>query len=247
MAEIKDYFDLSKTYLKKAKDTQRDAIKQTAEMVCKTIQNDGLVQLFGLGSGHAFALELGFRAGGLMGFHRIDPLDLAVRGIIDEAELADPKFNDDVTNVDKLLGLYRIDPRDNYIFISYAGNEPLIVETAIRAKQEGRKVVAVISKELSDHVRAKHESGKKLADVADIVIDICAPYPDALFTLDGKTYFNQISTVCGNAIAQMVTAEAYRYLVEHNLEAPVLLSANIRGADAHNKVLSDRYAGRWNS
>lgn len=247
MVNMKEFFDAAKVYLEKAKDTQREPIKKVAKMFCDTIQEDGLVQLVGINSGYAFSMELGYRAGGLMGFHQFNTKDLAIRGLITEEELKADDFDDKTEYVQMLWDLYNINEKDMFVFVSYIGNEPILVEAAIKAKNLGRKVVAVVSKELCDQAPARHESGKKVTDFADIIIDTCAPNPDALLTIEGNIKINQVSTICGNVIAQMITAEAYKCFVDQGLPVPVLLSANTTGADVHNKALSDRYDGRWNA
>ena len=78
-------------------------------------------------------------------------------------------------------------------------------------------------------------------------MDTHAEIEDAVLDIDGTHKMNHVGTVVGNVIAQMMTAETYRYLTEKGSECPVLLSANLKGADVHNRRLSDKYAGRWNS
>ncbi len=117
---------------------------------------------------------------------------------------------------------------------------------AMKAKEEGHTVIGVVSKACSENSDSQHPSQKKLEEVVDLTLDTCAPYPDLVVNLDGL-HANQIATLCGNVVAQMLTAETYRYLKESGKECPVLLSANIEGADVHNRSLSSKYEGRWNS
>ena len=94
---------------------------------------------------------------------------------------------------------------------------------------------------------SKHPLKTKLEDYADLVLDTHAEVGDVVLDIDGTHKMNHVGTITGNVIAQMLTAETYRYLTENGHESPVLLSANLKGADVHNRRLSDKYAGRWNS
>lgn len=242
----KQFFEIAKQFLKEVKNSQRDVIVKAAELMVQCMERDGLVQLVGVAQGRAFAMELGYRAGGLMPFHQFNTTDLALRGVISEETLNDRSFNNNVEMAKKLWDLYRIEEDDMFI-ICDEGCLAITIETAIIAKKNGHKIIAVINKKLNNSIKSNHPSGKKLSDIADLVIDNCAPERDALLDYEKEHKINQISTINGNVIAQMITAEMYRYFIEKGIDCPVLLSANLKGADVHNRALSDKYLGRWNS
>lgn len=247
MSYSKDFFDTVKNYITEVKDSQKQPILDAAKMMGDCMDNNGIVQLFGLDNGVAFSMELGYRAGGLMPFHQIKTSDLALRGKISEDVLKSPEFNMNTEMAHTLLGLYNIYDEDMAILISFAANEPIIVEAAMMFKEKGQKVIAVVNKKMADAAKPLHPSNKKLTDLADLVIDVTGPNPDTVVSIDDTTKINQVSTICGNVIAQMITAECYRYLTESGKDCPVLLSANVKGADVHNREISDKYLGRWNS
>lgn len=56
---------------------------------------------------------------------------------------------------------------------------------ALRAKAMGVIVIAVTNIEYSQAVVSRHETGKKLLDIADIVIDNCGDFEDSSITIDG--------------------------------------------------------------
>jgi uncharacterized phosphosugar-binding protein len=86
-----------------------------------------------------------------------------------------------------------------------------------------------------------------IRNYAQLVIDTCTDAEDTVVDVDGKHKAGQLNTICGNVLAQMITAETYRYLKNHDMACPVLLSVNVKGADAYNRKISDQYIGRWNS
>ncbi len=247
MLTTKDFFKVAKERLAFTKESQRENILAAAKMMGDCMEENGLVQLFGLNHGRAFAMELGYRAGGLMPFHQFNVVDLVMRGVISEDEFHQPDFDDNTEMAHKLWDLYNIVPSDMFILVSFAGNEGIMVETALKAKEAGHKIIAVVSKKLADKAVSRHPSGKKLTDLADLVIDNCADECDALLDVDGVHKMTQIATISGNVIAQMITAETYHYLTAQGKECPILLSVNVKGADVHNKEMSDQYLGRWDS
>ena len=119
----------------------------------------------------------------------------------------------------------------------------MAVELAKRAKEKGQKVIGLVNKASYAKSPVKHESGKKLLDYCDYSLDMCAEEPDVALHVDGHAV-GQLSSVYANVIAQMLAADIYHAFEEIGVEAPVLLSANIAGADKHNNALTDRYNGR---
>lgn len=192
-------------------------------------------------------MELGHRAGGFMPFHQFNTRDLVLRNVITESQLNDSNFNQSLSMARQLVELYRIEKQDMFILISFSGCEAMMVETAMLAKEKGHKIMAVVSKALSEITESTHPSKKKLTDLADLVLDNHAQINDAILDVDDIHKMNQLGTITGNVIAQMLTAEIYRYLTEKELECPILLSSNIQGADDHNRTLAEKYLGRWNS
>ena len=247
MLTTKDFFKVARERLDNVKNAQQENILAAAKMMGDCMEENGVIQLFGLNHGRAFSMELGYRAGGLMPFHQFNTVDLVMRKIISEDEYNKDDFNDRIEMAHKLWDCYNIMPTDMFVLISFAGNEGILVETALKAKKEGYKIIAVVTKKLADQAAAKHPSGKKLTDIADLVIDNGADAVDALLDVDGVHKMNQIATISGNVIAQMITAEIYHYLTNKGRECPILLSANVKGADEHNKKMSDKYLGRWES
>jgi uncharacterized phosphosugar-binding protein len=79
----------------------------------------------------------------------------------------------------------RLERGDVLIVASTSGTAVLPVELCQRAKDRGLTTVALTSIEYSTRLAPRHPSGKRLADVGDIVIDSAAPYGDGLLQVDG--------------------------------------------------------------
>ncbi|HEY7414486.1 MAG TPA: sugar isomerase domain-containing protein, partial [Ktedonobacteraceae bacterium] len=144
-----------------------------------------------------------------------------------------------------LLPCYHIDPRDVFIICSNSGVNIAIVEVAQRVKEQGHSLVAVTALDHSQRMESRHPSGKKLYELADIVIDNCGPFGDAMLEMPGDLgKACSISSVSGALIAQMLTAETIGNLLARGITPPVFLSANIPGGIERGKKLREHYGDR---
>ena len=119
------------------------------------------------------------------------------------------------------------------------------IEMAIGMKAHGIKVIAITNLKQSMRTTSRHSSGKRLFELADVVIDNCVREGDAALDLPGSSYrVGPMSTVAGAAIINAVVIEAVDYLQDKRLPVPVFSSANVEAAsdNAMNSMLS-----RWQS
>jgi uncharacterized phosphosugar-binding protein len=225
--------------------TQTDAIRQTGRLFADCLEKDGVIQAYGTGHSRAFAMELAGRAGGLVPVNRMDLEDLALRANWTLERVRSPEIERDLEAGQTLLSCYHIEPQDVFIIASNSGVNVAIVEVALKAKQHGHKLAAVTSLEHSRPAESRHPSGKKLYELADIVIDNCGPFGDALLEMPGgRGKACSISSVSGALIGQMITAETIGNLIARGIEPPIYLSANIPGGIEQGQRLRQRYADR---
>ena len=143
------------------------------------------MQAFGTGHSQAFAMEIAGRAGGLIPTNRIALRDVVLlrrhgrvgalrRGVWSATPIV----------VDELLDALACIPADVFIIASNSGVNGSIVGMALRPRSAATRVIAVTSLEHTNAVTPKHPSGKRLSEVADVVIDNLAPYGDT--TIDPR-------------------------------------------------------------
>ncbi|MER3554737.1 MAG: SIS domain-containing protein, partial [Meiothermus sp.] len=104
---------------------------------------------------------------------------------------------------------------DVMMVFSTSGNNGVVVDVALGAKARGLKVVAVVALEYARMLPPGHSSGKRLHEIADVVIDNCAIPGDAMVEIEGldvpigpgSTIGN---TAVVNAIKCLVAAELTR-------------------------------------
>lgn len=238
MLDVKrQYCDVILEQIEKNYAAQQEKIVKIGHEFAECMMNGGVVQLFGDKLCEEFVNELNFRAGGIVAFHANKAKDAALKGKLDPKIVADSSYLNDPSCIEKIASVYEYNPKDMWVIISLKGNEPAVVELAKLIKSSGAHLVAVTN--LSSY---KANNGT-LLDYADEYLDFGSEDPDLTVQIgDGK--YGQWSTTIGSVIAQELMAEVYAAFTEKGVEAPVLLSANINGADVHNNNLVAQYGGR---
>lgn len=235
------YFQVAKDELTRVRAEQRENIKEAAALIGEEMKKDAIVQLFGWGANRTFSMELGFRAGGLIQYHQFTPKDLVLRDVVTLEEYDTPGFSEQPGLYEKCWNMYNIDERDMFIIIETDFPTRVTSDIAEYAHKNGHKIVLITNSNIPN------VEDTKAYKYADLRIDINVPRPDFALSLDENTQICQVSGLIGNFVAQMITCEIYDYLAEQGIDAGVLLSANIVGADEHNFGLGARFDGRYNS
>ncbi|AYY15463.1 sugar isomerase domain-containing protein [Actinobacteria bacterium YIM 96077] len=224
--------------------TQRGNIAEAADIVADAIRRGGVVQAFGTGHSQAIAMEIAGRAGGLIPTNRIALRDLVIENGESPTMLADPRVERDPGLAQRLYDATPVDPADVFIIASNSGINGSIVGLAELAKERGHPLIAITSLEHSEQVESRHPSGDKLGEIADVVLDNAGPFGDAVLPLPGGGAVCAVSTITSALLAQFLTAEVVRRLLDAGETPPVYLSSNVPEGDAHNDALLKRYEGR---
>lgn len=226
---------------------QNGGLDEAVKLLADSVAEGGVIQAFGTGHSEAFAMEIAGRAGGLIPTSKIALRDLVLHGtqgvgVLDSTEGSILERQDNIA--EDLFDLAPIDPRDVFIIASNSGVNGSIVGMALVAKERGHKVIAVTSLEHTNAVTPKHPSGKRLSEIADVVIDNKAPYGDTTLKVSGGGGVGAVSSITAAYIGQLLTIEVVQYLARSGKKPPIYISANIPGGDEHNNALVAEYAGR---
>lgn len=220
-------------------------VQEAAELIARSIRDDGVLQTFGSGHSEALAMELAGRAGGLVPSNRISLRDVVVHGGESPEVLGRGILERDPGIAARLYELAAPHPADVFVIASSSGVNGSVVEMARIVREHRHPVIAITSLEHTRGVESRHPSGQKLVDLADVVLDNGAPYGDAVLDLpEGGGRVCAVSSITAALLAQLVTAEVVRRLLDAGARPPVYLSANIPEGDEHNHTLEERYAGR---
>ncbi len=237
-----DYMDAIIQLLEQVRATQREAIERAAQAVAEAIQADHLVYVFGPSHAGILAQELFYRAGGLVPVNPILPPGLTtdVRPVTLTSRLERlPGFGA------QIMAESPVEAGDVLIVHSVSGRNAAAVEVAQEGRARGAFVIAVTSLAYSRAVQPRQSGMPRLFEVADLVLDNCAPVGDALVELPGLSQkAGAASTVIGAAMLNAVMARAAELLLQRTGDAPVFMSANLDGGDAHNRRWLDHYRGR---
>lgn len=220
------------------------AIDEAVKLTADALEAGGVIQAFGTGHSEAFAMEIAGRAGGLIATNRIGLRTLVLRGGRDVSLLGGAEFERDPNVGENLLALFDIQPSDIFMIASNSGVNGSILGVALAAKARGHKLIAVTSLDHTMKVTPKHPSGKRLSDVADVVIDNLAPFGDSTMALEGGIGIGAVSSITAAFIAQRITIGVAEAIRLRGKKPPVYLSANIPGGDEHNRALEDLYGER---
>ncbi|WP_432753495.1 sugar isomerase domain-containing protein [Streptomyces sp. JL2001] len=238
------FADHARTAVERAVAANKDSVLAVARLFADCVAADGVIHAFGTGHSQAAALEIAGRAGGLVPTSRIALADLVLRGGEDPSVLADPLLERSPGLADRLYALATPRPQDLFVIISNSGVNNSVVDLALKVTGAGHPLVALTSLEHTHAVPALHPSGRRLADLADAVLDNCAPTGDALLPLPDGGALCGISTLTSSLLVQAVVAEAVALLLAEGHEPPIYVSANLPGGHERNAVLEARYAGR---
>jgi uncharacterized phosphosugar-binding protein len=210
------------------------ALAPAAEAVEASVRAGGLTYVLGTGHSHLLALELHYRAGGPA--FVVPVLDEGL--MLHKGAVASTAREREAGLAARVLGRYPLGPSDVLIVISNSGVNAVPVEAAQAGRAAGARVIALTSLGYS---AAAARGRPRLADLADLIIDNGLPAGDALVALPGAALrAGPGSTALGAALLQALFAEVAGRLAASG-PPPIYLSANMPGAEDHNRELIARY------
>ncbi|MFN3929396.1 MAG: sugar isomerase domain-containing protein [Thermoflexus sp.] len=225
------YREMILEQLQRAFEANQETIQAAARLIADAVAADRIIHVFGSGHSQLVALDLVGRAGG---FANVNPLFDPLFGRAERLE----------GFASALLAAHTFHPGDVLIVISHSGRNPAPVEVALHGRRQGLPVIAVTAVAFSRSLPSRHSSGKRLFELADVILDTMGAPGDAVIPLESDLYVGPTSTAVGAALLQAVIAEAAAQLLNRGVCPPLFRSGNLEGADAHNQELRDRYRGR---
>ncbi len=236
------YFEAALEKLQEVEEVNAAAMQAAAGALADALAGDHLIYAFGAGHSAMLVMDIFYRAGGLV----------PVQPIFSEKILLDLVPVTETTRWEKtegwaggLVGEYGVSRGDALLAISTSGRNAAPIDVALAAKAAGATVIALTSVAYANSLPASHSSGKRLHEVADIVLDNRAEPGDAAIALPGLSpRVAPLSTVVGSALLQAVVAETTATLLDRGIAPPVFLSSNLPGGREHNDALFEKLRGR---
>lgn len=249
MTAITDrYFDNLIERLTMVRDTQADAIDRAASACADSIGKDKLAFTFGTGHGALPAIETFPRTGTIVGFRPIvESTMISFHRVWGDMGSRQYRFIHAVEGYGKaILRSHQLDPEDTMVLFSHSGVNAVILDIALEAKERGMTLVAVTSLPHSSVTKSRHSSGKRLFEVADVVVDTGVPLADAAIRIDGLPYpVGANSTSITIAIAHAIVSATAEKLVQRGIQPFVMVNPNTAGKEAANMQNDKNYDELW--
>jgi len=239
-----NYINEAKAILERIEGTQMDALENAAEICAQAIAGDGLVHLFGTGHSRIFIEEMFPRHGSFPGFHPIVELSLTFHNLVVGSNgQRQAMFLEHVEGFGQvILRNFVFSKPDCFLLFSNSGINEVVVDVAIEAKRQNLPVIAVVSVEHCNASAALHSSGKKLTDLADVVIDNCTPAGDALVHVANlEDPVGPGSTIGAAAVTNALKCRIAEKLTSLGKPPLVLTSSYFIGSEASKKRFDDCY------
>lgn len=220
-------------YVAQIAETQMDNINAAAELFADTIAAERLVHVFGSGHSRMNTEEMFPRIGSFPGFHPIAELALTNHvGVVGPNGLRQVLFLERVEGFGRtILQQIKLHKGDAFLVFSSTGINGVVIEVALLAKEMGMPVVAITSVDHGNATTSRHSSGKRLMDIADIVIDNCTPAGDAITSIDGLEHRVGPSSSIGSiAVVNALKVATAEKLVARGVKPVVLASPHFTGA-----------------
>lgn len=238
--ELNSYFTAIESLMKEVFDKEQESVEVVAKEMSKRLARGGIIQLFGCGHSHLVAAEPFFRAGGLVPVQPIfvEPL------MLHEGALQSSENEKDADFMRTFEGEMTIRPEDTVIVISTSGRNPVPIDVAYKAKECGAYTVSIQSLNYTTaNQSARHDSGCRLEEVVDDILNTRVPVGDGLLEWEGLSYA-PASGVIGNTLLQATLSRIIEMMIESGVEPPIFKSGNIEGSAEHNARLVAEYGER---
>jgi uncharacterized phosphosugar-binding protein len=243
---------LAKQWLKNARDitsriedTQMENIQKAAEIMADSIQAGRWVHTFGCGHATIPIEEMYPRIGGFVGFHPMCELPLTFfTRITGEMGVHQFIFLERVEGYGvEIMKGYTFDKRDTMWLFSHSGINNVNIDIALEAKKRGMKVIAYGSAAEAKGKQSRHSSGKTIFEIADLVVDSCAPAGDASVPLKNhQDKVGPVSTMAFVTTVWMTVTTVAEILADRGVKLFIHPSHNVPGDNTAKERLEEALA-----
>ena len=235
-----EYIDKIQKLLNVVKEQDKENITKATDLIVRANEKKNSIYVFGASHAGILAQELYYRAGGMI---TINPI-FGKEVMLDRQPITFTSDMERLTGYGTQLGK-TVDFKQNDVLIlhSVSGRNPIIIDLAIYAKKRGVKIIALTNLNYSKSVISRHPSGKRLFELADIILDNHGDIGDAACDIPGaEQKVGPTSTVIGAAILDEIVVDASRKIVRDlHHDSPVFYSTNLDGGGQKNKKLAYEY------
>lgn len=239
---VNKVFDTGMGVVERIRETQCEKLDAAGRMIARAHMSGNKFFVTGSGHSHTVAEEFYGRAGGLA-----FPVPIMTTELTLEEHPTKSSYIERLPGYASILAnLYGIREGDVILIASNSGRNVYPVEMALCAKERGAKVIAVTSLDHASKTTSRHASGKKLMDIADIVIDNCGVEGDSAIKVNGmKASICPTSSMANAFIVQSLVASCVDEMLKEEQEPPVFVSLNSDGNEKANEELFAKYTRQY--
>lgn len=240
-----EWLNNARDVMNRIEGTQIDNIRKAAEVMADTIECGRWVHTFGCGHATLPIEEMYPRIGGFVGFHPMIEIPLSFfTHITGEMGVHQFVFLERVEGYGvEIMKGYTFDKRDTMWLFSHSGINNVNIDIALESKKREMKVVVFGSAAAARGKKTRHSSGKTIFDIADIVVDTCAPLEDASVKL--KNHYDKIGPVSTMAFVTcvwMTVTTVAEILAERGVKLFIHPSHNVPGDNTARERLDEALA-----
>jgi uncharacterized phosphosugar-binding protein len=241
----KQWLENARGIMTRIEETQMENIRKAAELMAETIECDRWVHTFGCGHATLPIEEMYPRIGGFVGFHPMIELPLTFfTRITGEMGVHQFVFLERVEGYgNEIMKGYDFDKRDIMWLFSHSGINNVNIDIALEAKKRGMKVIVFGSAEAAKGKKTRHSCGKTIFDLADVVVDTCAPLEDASVVLKNhQDKIGPVSTMAFITCVWMTVTTVAEILAEKGVKLYIHPSHNVPGDGTAKQRLDEALA-----
>ena len=228
----KQWLDNARGIMTRIEETQMDNIRRAAELMADTIECKRWVHTFGCGHATLPIEEMYPRIGGFVGFHPMIELPLTFfTRITGEMGVRQFVFLERVEGYGKeIMKSYDFDKRDIMWLFSHTGINNVNIDIALEAKKREMKVIVFGSAAEAEGRKSRHSCGKTIFDLADVIVDTCAPLEDASVPLKNHPdKIGPVSTMAFVTCVWMTITTVAEILADKGVKLYIHPSHNVPG------------------
>lgn len=224
-----------------------DTIRAAAELMADGVAKGGLISLFGSGHSVLPVMDAFPRYGSYPAFRPLTDIRLSWFNVLGTGGVRELLWLERTEGyIANFLGNYPFTDGDTLVVYSHGGLNAAGIDASLYARERGVKVVAVTSVANLEVNTATHSSGKRLAEVADLVIDNGCEPRDAVVDVEGwGPPVGATSTLAVVLITMALVAEVAVQLAQRGIVLPTFVSPNDpRFGPDHNAEVFAEYRRR---
>lgn len=241
----KQWLENARGIMTRIEETQIENIRKAAELMADTIECNRWVHTFGCGHATLPIEEMYPRIGGFVGFHPMIELPLTFfTRITGEMGVHQFVFLERVEGYGReIMKGYDFDSRDIMWLFSHSGINNVNIDIALDAREKGMKVIVFGAAAAAEGKKTRHSCGKTIFELADVIVDTCAPLEDASVVLkDHQDKIGPVSTMAFITCVWMTITTIAEILAGRGVKLYIHPSHNVPGDGTAKQRLDEALA-----